>query len=206
MRAADPHGNQSAYGGSAPYGGSLLAAWQDTKRMPACRGQLEDVWGTVRLGKTGGSARPRPIPAHEVGIVGETTWLPGRLPTQFGHERYQGIQAALDARHRSSTPGWVGALTDAVTMFADLRKSTSLIGILGPVHFRWFIGRLFSLIRAAVLDEHGAVEKFLGDGALAVFTKPGDVPGDDFPAGDPPGVRAARGAFSVARGFEELIG
>jgi len=137
-------------------------------------------------------------------MAGRRTAPPeGMLPLQFGydarrHERvYERIR--LD-------PSYARHLQRAVIVFADLRNSTQLIKELRPLLFRALVEKLFRVFRDCVLSQGGVVEKFLGDGGLALFVPRSTVPGDDeSPGRGGPAVRASRAVAETIREFERLI-
>jgi class 3 adenylate cyclase len=57
-------------------------------------------------------------------------------------------------------------------LFLDVVSSTELVGRLGPDRMHHELGKIFASVRDIVASHGGAVEKYLGDGVLAVFGTP----------------------------------
>ena len=62
-----------------------------------------------------------------------------------------------------------GADIELSVMFADVRGSTGLAERLGAVAFRAHLQRMYGLAHKAVEGRDGIVDKFLGDGVMALF-------------------------------------
>ncbi len=62
-----------------------------------------------------------------------------------------------------------GATHQAVVLFVDIRQSTPLVMELGPERSRELLSRFLQVAGRAVEDGGGRVERFLGDGLLAIF-------------------------------------
>lgn len=86
-----------------------------------------------------------------------------------------------------------GVEQDATVLFADIRNFTTLTARLGAQETVACLNRYFSAMVGIVQQEHGIVDKFLGDGLLAVFGVP-------FPLPDAAGaaVRAGQGMLEAA--------
>jgi adenylate cyclase len=72
-----------------------------------------------------------------------------------------------------------GADIDVSILFADVRGSTGLAERLGTGAFRAHLQRFYGLAHRAVEDRDGLVDKFLGDGVMALFLPV--LTGDDHP-------------------------
>lgn len=82
-----------------------------------------------------------------------------------------------------------GAEVEISVLFADLRGSTGLAERTGPAEFRRLV-QVFYGVATRVIDTHGGiVDKFLGDGVMALF-----IP---FIAGDAHAVRAVNAARRI---------
>lgn len=57
-------------------------------------------------------------------------------------------------------------------LFADLRNSTGLAAALGPATFVRFLNDVFSMMTGAVFQHTGMLDKYVGDGIIAVFGAP----------------------------------
>jgi len=62
-----------------------------------------------------------------------------------------------------------GADIELSVLFADVRGSTGLAERLGPSTFRAHLQRMYRMAHKAVEDQDGIVDKFLGDGVMALF-------------------------------------
>lgn len=82
----------------------------------------------------------------------------------------------------------------ATILFADMRGFTGFCQVVGnnPTRIQGYLRQFFALLADAVLSHGGIVNKFLGDGLLAVFR------GDDAP------VRAVNSAFVMTESFVPL--
>ena len=62
-----------------------------------------------------------------------------------------------------------GAEIEATMLFADVRGSTTLAESMTPVEFRGLMDRFYDTAAAAVFDNDGIVDKFVGDELVAMF-------------------------------------
>lgn len=103
----------------------------------------------------------------------------------------------------SEDPGRYGALVlgaverDATVLFADIRGFTALAEDRQPVDVLYFVNRCFAQMVRCIREESGMLDKFLGDGLMAVFGlvefQPDHV------------QRAARAAVSMQRAMNDLL-
>jgi adenylate cyclase len=70
-------------------------------------------------------------------------------------------------RSLSDHPG--GAELDVSIVFADIRGSTGLAERIGPVGFRAALQEFYRIAAGAIEDEYGYIDKYLGDGVMALF-------------------------------------
>jgi adenylate cyclase len=70
-------------------------------------------------------------------------------------------------RNLADHPG--GADVDISIVFADIRGSTAIAERMGPVAFRAALQRFYELSARAVEARDGFVDKYLGDGVMALF-------------------------------------
>src|SRR5206468_8749470 len=70
-------------------------------------------------------------------------------------------------RQLSGHPG--GAELDISIVFADIRGSTAIAEEIGPVAFREALQSFYELSARAVEARDGFVDKYLGDGIMALF-------------------------------------
>lgn len=83
-----------------------------------------------------------------------------------------------------------------VVLFADLVDSTPAAARLDPEDLQQVMSRYFAAARAAVEDEGGVVEKFIGDAVMAVFGL--------YRSGEDDAVRAVRAALAVQAAVHRL--
>jgi class 3 adenylate cyclase len=81
-------------------------------------------------------------------------------------------------------------------LFCDIEGSTELGDRLDPEALRGVIVRFFEVMREVVVRHHGTVDKFVGDGVMAVFGVP-QLHEDD-------ALRAVRAAIEMREALEEL--
>jgi adenylate cyclase len=87
-----------------------------------------------------------------------------------------------------------GADIEISVLFADVRGSTGLAERLGAATFRAHLQRMYRMAHKAVEEHDGLVDKFLGDGVMALFLPV--LTGEDHPG------RAIRAATSLIRAVE----
>ena len=110
-----------------------------------------------------------------------------------------GLYAAPDVRadivERMTSASGMPAVREFLTvLFVDLRGSTQLAQQIGtPDRLQRMISDLLAMLSAEVIRHRGIVNKFLGDGLMAVFRREGAA------------INALRAAFAMLTGFEELV-
>jgi adenylate cyclase len=62
-----------------------------------------------------------------------------------------------------------GAEVDVSVLFADVRGSTGLAEEVGAARFRALLQTFYAIAERAVSAEDGAIDKFMGDGVMALF-------------------------------------
>ena len=62
-----------------------------------------------------------------------------------------------------------GATIEVSVMFADIRGSTAMAETMSPIAFRDLLNRFYTVASAAVFDNDGNVDKFVGDELMALF-------------------------------------
>ena len=82
-----------------------------------------------------------------------------------------------------------GAEIDATFLFADIRGSTGMAERTGPAEFQAILQRFYDVCASAVDAGGGIVDKYLGDGVVALFTPVFAADGDTPAAG---AIRAGR--------------
>jgi adenylate cyclase len=81
-------------------------------------------------------------------------------------------------------------------LFADIRNFTTYSEHLDPQEVVTFLNRFFDLMTEAIFEHDGTVDKFIGDGMMAIFGAPLDL--DDHP------TRACAAALSMAAALDTL--
>lgn len=94
-----------------------------------------------------------------------------RIRDLFG--RHVGEAVARDALEREVELG--GEVRDVTVLFVDVIGSTELAAARPPKEVVGVLNRFFSVVVGVIDDHGGTVNKFEGDGALAVFGAPVDV-------------------------------
>lgn len=69
-----------------------------------------------------------------------------------------------------------GATRDLTLLFCDIRGFTSLSEHLPPETLAQLINRFLTQMSQAVLDQHGTIDKYIGDCLMAFWNAPVDVP------------------------------
>ena len=64
-----------------------------------------------------------------------------------------------------------GAEIELAVMFADLRGSTQIAARMSPAEYRRLLNIYYGIAAAAVQAPGGIVDKYLGDGVLALFMR-----------------------------------
>jgi adenylate cyclase len=91
---------------------------------------------------------------------------------------------------------WLGDERDVTVLFADLRRFTAFSEARVPTEVVAFLNDYFDLAADAIERHGGIVNKFTGDGLMALFGAP--APDDDHP------THAARAACDILAGLEAL--
>jgi adenylate cyclase len=65
-----------------------------------------------------------------------------------------------------------GEQKELTVLFADLRDSTRLAGALAPARFAVLLNEVLGVLTGALFDQGGMLDKFTGDGLVAVFGAP----------------------------------
>jgi class 3 adenylate cyclase len=107
---------------------------------------------------------------------------------------YAAPEVRADIVERMTASG-ISAVREFLTvLFVDLRGSTQFAQQLGsPDRLQRMISELLGMLSTQVIKHRGIVNKFLGDGLMAVFR-------GDGAAGD-----ALRASFAMQEGFDELV-
>ena len=112
----------------------------------------------------------------------------GAVMRHLGFARYPGNPAICGNCIKGLNKlGVYGAEIPVSLLFADIRGSTGIGERLSPTGFRAFLDRFYRLSSAAILDNDGLVDKFVGDEAIGLFFVGISGPGHSAAA-----IRAAR--------------
>jgi adenylate cyclase len=95
---------------------------------------------------------------------------PGRLATSFfmhGQSRLNPMLCGMCFGKLRQVPG--GADVEITVLFADVRGSTGLAEKTSSAEFRALLQRFYSIAGSAIERNGGIIDKFLGDGIMALF-------------------------------------
>jgi adenylate cyclase len=94
----------------------------------------------------------------------------GAVLRHLGFARFPGNPAICGACIKSLNKlGVYGAEIPVSLLFADIRGSTTIAERMSPTEYRAFLDRFYRLSSAAILDNDGMVDKFVGDEAIGLF-------------------------------------
>jgi adenylate cyclase len=142
------------------------------------------------------------LPAGSVVVIGAATMLRSqqaaqaerrRIEAAFGHYLHPALVDRLCREPDLLAPG--GETRELTVLFADIRGFTGLAERLPADGVVTLLNRHFEAMTEAVLAEGGMLDKYQGDGLMAVFGAP--VPQDDH------ALRACRAALTMSRAFDE---
>lgn len=166
----------------------LLTAWMAVRAVVDPIRSLRTALGQVEDGDL--SAEVVVYDASEVGMLqgGFNRMVTGlrereRIRDLFG--RHVGHEVARDALSREVELG--GERREVAALFVDIIGSTEMTATRRPEEVVALLNRFFTVVVGVVGDHGGTVNKFEGDGALAIFGAPNDL-ADHAGAG----LRAAR--------------
>jgi adenylate cyclase len=136
--------------------------------------------------------------AAVAGLIGWRRWAHQRqqraLRRAFGQYLNPAVVDRVLADPSMLAPG--GEEKVLTVLFADLRDSTGVAGALGPTAFLALLNELFAMMNQAIVAHDGMLDKYLGDGLIAVFGAPLARP--DHP------LLACRAALAIADGLPAL--
>ncbi|MEX2416325.1 MAG: adenylate/guanylate cyclase domain-containing protein [Paenibacillaceae bacterium] len=81
-------------------------------------------------------------------------------------------------------------------LFLDVRGFTTLTERLKPEEVVGFLNMMFNLITEKALENHGTIDKFIGDAAMILFNAPLDVPNHEY--------YAVKTAYDIQKGMEAV--
>jgi class 3 adenylate cyclase len=67
------------------------------------------------------------------------------------------------------------SVKDVTVMFTDLKSSTQLYNQIGDLNAFALVREHYGVLNKAIIDNHGAVVKTIGDAIMATFAEPGDA-------------------------------
>lgn len=102
-----------------------------------------------------------------------------RIENRRLHERLEAILShympptvADRLIHAPELPSLGGERQEVTMLFADLRGFTSFAARAVPEDLLQYLNRYLTIATEAILSENGTVDKFLGDGVMAIFNAP----------------------------------
>ena len=119
----------------------------------------------------------------------------GRVATrvvQHGRSAANPTMCGMCFGQLAKHPG--GAEIDVSIVFADIRGSTGIAETIGPAAFRVALQAFYQLAAKAIEDNGGSIDKYLGDGVMALF-----IP---VIAGERHGERAVEAAVALVDAVE----
>jgi class 3 adenylate cyclase len=169
---------------------SLLVAWQLSVSI---KRPVQDLLAMVRRVKGGELTASTTVTGHdELGQLGSALneMAKGlqerdRVKDVFG--RYIATQVSEKILKGELNLG--GEMRNVTILFSDIRNFTTMAEELAPQQVVAFLNNYFSEMVEAVFEQGGVLDKFMGDGMLAVFGSLGDQPDH--------AVRAVRAALRM---------
>lgn len=90
--------------------------------------------------------------------------------------RYVSLEVAEEIMAGQAAPTLAGRSKQVTVLIVDIRNFTAMSAALVPDHLVEFLNEFFSCMIDAIFSHRGTLDKFLGDGCLAIFGAPLDDP------------------------------
>ena len=119
-------------------------------------------WGRHVFSAIPGNTRCRMCTIPLDGVGGRAVRVFGWRPSDSNPNVCNNCQRELIKHHG-------GAEVGGTMLFADVRGSTTLAEGMEPAAFRELMERFYRVATRAVIDEDGAIDKFVGDELVAMF-------------------------------------
>jgi adenylate cyclase len=116
------------------------------------------------------------------------------ITKQFG--RYISPDLVKEIANSESEIQLGGISKELTILFLDVRGFTPLSERLKPEEVVDFLNMMFNLITERALENHGTIDKFIGDAAMILYNAPLDVP--DHP------YYAVKTAYEIQKGMEKV--
>ncbi|MBE1441058.1 CHASE2 domain-containing protein [Paenibacillus sp. OAS669] len=116
------------------------------------------------------------------------------ITKQFG--RYISPDLVREIAQSDSEIQLGGISKELTVMFLDVRGFTPLSEKLKPEEVVDFLNLMFNLITERALENHGTIDKFIGDAAMILYNAPLDVPHHPY--------HAVKTAYEIQKGMEKV--
>jgi len=170
----------------------------------------EEVIGLIYMYKTGSNYKPfderdtklAVAISHQAALTIQRMQLLERVQEeQRMRELLQGFLPPRDAEETLRdylASGFLTGLSEqrGTILFADIADSTGMAERLKPTDFGRILNQYYQFMTDVVFEHGGLVDKFLGDGVLAVFGISGNLPDPEW--------RAVQAGMKMIQGVEEL--
>ena len=143
--------------------------------MPRSNGSIDEMWRNLLEGSDPDLSRFqrffRRIPsAPRCKLCAAPFGRPGSLLVRpFGFRRWAANLSLCTICARGLDKGRGGAEIEATFLFADIRGSTTLAEGLRPGEFHALLERFYTVAARAIDASGGLLDKYLGDGVVALF-------------------------------------
>lgn len=97
-----------------------------------------------------------------------------RIRRAFAHYVEPALLTQIEANADKLKLG--GDVRELTVMFSDVRSFTAISERSQPTELVAMLNRLFAVLGAAIVGQHGTIDKFMGDAVMAFWNAPVDVP------------------------------